>query len=184
MQIMKKFEFSDISVGRSSSIQITDQTILFLLLQNTNQMIMMEKKKHEPREKILLFSNQRQLFFLFCLWIEAFNAIIDPIKSLTIPFLLDIFLSHGVHNLCDNLSFNGMKIPRNSWVAHISRAWCYQFFHKFLHYTNFIVSIIFNRKITSFWNFFNKNSATHSLSKSRMSWFHQTIFAWFVSIEY
>lgn len=29
-----------------------------------------------------------------------------------------------------------------------------------------------------------KNSATHSLSKSRMSWFHQTIFAWFVSIEY
>lgn len=29
-----------------------------------------------------------------------------------------------------------------------------------------------------------KNSATYSLSKSRMSWFHQTIFAWFVSIEY
>lgn len=130
---MKKFELSDISVGKSSSILITNQTIHSYYFKSRIGRFLRRKKKHKPREKILLFSNQRQLFCLFCLWIEAFNAIIDPIKSLTIPFFLDIFLSHGIHNLCDNLSFNGMKIPRNSWVAHISRAWCYQFFHKILY---------------------------------------------------
>lgn len=114
--------------------QFESQIRRFILLTSNNESDdSYGEKKHKPREKILLFSNQRQLFCLFCLWIEAFNAIIDPIKSLKIPFFLDISLSHGIHNLCDNLSFNGMKISRNSWVAHISRAWCYQFFHKILY---------------------------------------------------
>lgn len=64
-------------------------------------------------------------------------------------------------------------------ITYLSMAWKYHVIRE-LHiypehdvtnsftkfYTNFIVSIIFNRKIKSFWNFFNKNHATHSSSKS------------------